>query len=466
MAFRPVVPVNTGFSVGPSTLPAQSRSVRRPRHEAQFRIPPFCLFPFLWHPVIPGDTVVGAQLLGRVVTDPVDGKLLPWWLDIFWFYCPWRATAAADALQSMALGNHAFDGTDFMFNGGTIAPTVSGSGYFTQRLNGQPDFGKLAYNAIVQEFFRDEGDDAADFVHALSGMALMKNGRTDWFDSLVPTSTITGVDPAVDIDSSGTIYASEVEQAMRSWQILRQGQLTEMTFEDYLGTFGVRVTPAQREIVPELLEHRRMFEYPSNTVTQGTGAVTSAVVWSINHTLKSRKLIREPGWIVGMMCVRPKVYRKRQVGAAINLMTNGFHWLPRVLDQDPSTSLIAMDTVSGAIGSATGNGGLFTMDIRDLFVHGDQVVYASPSVAGGDSVAAGGVAMANIGTAEVTKLPIAVSPDVSGDPRYTGLTLADLAPFFAGTTNEASLVQGECSQRLDIVSTVLDLTPGVPRREL
>lgn len=460
MAYRRIIPQNIQPRTG-GALSSGSRSMRRPRHEAQFRIPPWCIFPFGFAPVVPGDTVTQCDVLGRVVSDPVDGKLLPWWLDIFGFYVPWRATAASTQLQAMALGN---GGTNFAFNGGTIAPTVSGGGYFTSRLNGRPDFGALAYQAVVTEYFRDEGETYADHVHALSGMSMMKLGRSDWTDSLLATSVLTGDDVNVDLNASGTIMASEVESALRSYELLRQGNLTEMTFEDYLGTFGIRVTPAEREFVPELLYHRRTFQYPSNVVTQGTGAVTSAVSWSVNERFSQNKLIREPGWLLFMVCVRPKVYRAQQTGAIINLMDNAYMWMPAVLRDDPATSLVAMDTVSGAVGSVSVNSGNHTFDLRDLFVHGDQVVYCSPSVAGADSIAAGGSVLENIPAAEVAKLPRATNWNTAGRPDYPHTGLTGATAYFVGSTNETNLIQGELTTQLSVLSTVLDRTPGVPVR--
>lgn len=460
MARRPLVPVNyqVGAMGGGMPLPDQSRTMRSPDHHFQIRTPPFCIQPVAIAPVLPGDTLERCRVAARVVTDPLDGKMLGWWTRLHLFYVKHRDTDYSDELQAMVL--QPFTATGL--------PTVSGGGYATNRLNGRFDQVKACLDVVTRWYFRDEGEDETDHVHAFTGLPMAKLDWSNWRNSLQATTTLGATaagDVNVDINASGTITASEVQFAMQEYQWLQQNNLTNMTYEDWLATYGVRTRRAEVNR-PERLWDGKWWTFPSNTVTQGTGAVTSAATWSIAEQPRfggQGKFFAEPGWLLLVSVTMPKPMLRSQTGAAVNMLDNAFGWLPAVLRNDPSTSLMAFDTVNGAISSDTANGGLYTFDARDLFMYGDQFYYIAPSVAGADSVAAGGVAMTNIPTAERVKLPMSFNLN-TGRYDYPGGSLAEANIFFAGTTNETNLVQIDGLFTPHIRSTVVDTTPGVPVR--
>lgn len=90
----------------------------------------------------------------------------------------------------------------------------------------------------------------------------------------------------------------------------------------------------------------------------------------------------EPGFIFGVSVTRPKVYLERQRGAGVHMLDNAYAWLPAVLSHDPATSLRQYANNAGPLATDTTNG--YWVDVRDLFVHGDQFVnFALDNTAGG-----------------------------------------------------------------------------------
>lgn len=437
------------------------RSMRSPRHEFYVRTFPWCIQPIAIAPVLPGDTLKNARIEYRAVTDPLDSKLLGWWNECHIFYVKHRDIDAYNettTYQDMVLGASP-TGPGFS--------TVSGGGYATYRVHGRHDHTQECLNVVTNWFFRDDGEAPGDFTEEFTGLPLQRLGRTDWMDSLQATSFQTDQDINADLNADNEYMASEIDEAMRRYMLLlQQGALVDMTYEDFLATYGVN--PGRVAVnKPELLRSIRQWTQPANTVTQGTGAVTSACVWSVSEAISKKDyFFKEPGFIFAVTCTRPKVYRRRQTGAAVNLLDDAYKWLPSSLSNDLRVSLEALDTVSGPLGSVTPNGGLYTADMRDLFVHGDQFLYATPSVAGADSVAAGGVWGANLPAAQTGRMALLTSPNIAdgGRPDYPDGTATERGIFFTGTTAETQCIEIEGFISLQIAGTVVDMTPGQPVR--
>lgn len=450
MARRPLVPQNL-ISTGMVPTAPQGRVMRRPAHQFTVRSAPWNIQPVAIAPVLPGETLEGARIQARIVTDPLRAKLLGWWTELHLFYVKHRDTAYSDELQGMVLQPTVATGL----------PTVAGAAGPTYRVHGRPDYVQIALDAVVDWYFRDEGEDHTDHLDDLSGLPLAKLGRSDWTNSLIPTATLTSDDVAV--DSVGALYASEVEAALVQYQWLRQNNLTDMTYEDFLATYGVRTSRAE-VLKPELLRSIRDWSYPTNTVTQGTGAVTSACVWSIAERVDKKRFFSEPGWLLLVSVTKPKVYRRDQNGAAANVMTDAYTWLPAVLRDDPHTSLVAIDTVNGPLSSVAGASNTF--DVRDLLLYGDQFIAAVPSVAGAASVAAG----APWATLDMDRLTMGVitAPMTGGRGDYPNLAgggmLAARQALFTSAVNAGMCISIEGVISFDIAGSVVDTTPGVPVR--
>lgn len=340
-------------------LSATGRKLRRPEHTFQLRHKPWVIQPFFIAPVLPGETFKNALLQSRVVSSPVKNPLIGWWIEYYLYYVPLRALAGATTFEDMML-----DG-ELTTSSQNVAAKVA---TYHNDAN-SPDYVQQCLDCIVARDFRSEDDTSA---HNLDSMPLARVNRTDWLDSVINDDDFVA---PIDVDVDGpdvntTIQASEVDKAIRTWQLLRAQQLTDMDFEDYLATYGVRT---QREVSsePELIRYIKNWTYPTNTVDPSTGAPSSAISWSVQERADKDRYCREPGFLFGVTVARPKIYMSNMKGAAVEIMQSAMQWLPAIMRDDPYTSLVKIAAGSGPLSANTDD---YWIDVKDLFIYGDQFV--------------------------------------------------------------------------------------------
>lgn len=334
----------------------QGRVLRRPQHSFHIRHKPFQIQPFMIAPVLPGETMRNALLQVRAVTAPVKNPLIGWWLEHYLFYVKHR-DLEVDWVEDMVL--------DPDFNYTDHDDTVANVKYYHSgnAINWQ----KLCVDRIVDCYFRNEDEIGTAFT--LDGMHAASIQQQGWFDSIYATNPITDVD--VDgPDANTTIQASEIDAAMRQWEFMRANQLTEMSYEDFLATYGVR-PEAQKLNRPELIRYSREWQYPSNTVDPATGSPSSAVSWAVAERADKDRFMPEPGFIVGVTVARPKVYLSKQSASAVSMLRDAYSWLPAIMRHDPYTSLRQFGAAAGPLNNQAA---AYWVDVRDLFMYGDQFV--------------------------------------------------------------------------------------------
>lgn len=342
-----------------TNLSPTGRKTRRPSHTFQVRQKPWILQPIMIAPVLPGETMKNLLLQSRAVTDPIANPLIGWWLEYYFFYVSHRNLEEQDFLDMMlspdydlSAHNAVADTTYYHF--GSTIPWL-----------------ELCTAKVVQHYFRAESDTAA---HEIDGMPLVTINNESWLDSVINDADfITPADVDVDnIDANATdnLMASDIDKAMRMWQFQRLHGLTDMDYEDFLATYGVSV-PEVQENKPELIRFIREWQYPSNTIDPTTGVPSSAVSWAIRDRADKDRFFREPGFLVGYTVARPKVYLKGQVGAAVGLLDSALSWLPAIMRDDPYTSLKKVDALSGPLSANTD---AYWVDLKDIFLYGDQFV--------------------------------------------------------------------------------------------
>lgn len=343
-------------------LPTSGRTIRRPTHTFNTIQHPWCITPFLIAPVIPGETMRSAVMQSRAISSPIKSDMIGWWLEHYFFYVKIRDLDARDDLTQM------FVDPDWTIPTALKDSTADAKYYHNGRA--RINWAKLCTARIVEEYFRDEGEawDTATY----QGLPLAKMNTESVFDSVMSEDdyTIPG-DVDVDADADGTITAREVEEAQRQWELLRSMNLTEATYEDFIRSFGVKgraienVDPHR----PELIRYEKSWTYPANTVE--VAGIRSVASWSASLRADKDRFFSEPGFIVGLTVARPKVYLTNQTGAGVALLDHIQTWLPAVLRDDPSTSLVHVPDGTGPIGTdPTG----YFVDIRDLYIRGDQFV--------------------------------------------------------------------------------------------
>lgn len=404
----------------------QSRYLRRPVHTFQIEHRPWQIAPFMIAPVVAGDTMRNLLLQCRSVTDPIQNALVGWHLEHYFFYVKLRDFDDRDALSEMML-----DPTDT-----TTALHEAANSLYHQGWTTMP-WTKKALKRIVEEWFRAK-DEAWD-AYTINGLPAASVKRDSLLDSMVTDAAFDALIPeqtlVVGGDDSFTMSELEAKQQLYTWQ--RENGLTRMDFEDWLATQGVKVAKADDpdlEHRPELLRFTRNWVYPSNTIDPSDGSPSSACSWAITERADKDRFFIEPGFIVGVSVARPKVYFKNLTGSGVGLMTSAKTFLPVEFDRDAYASFVMSTTGTGPVPSSTGS---YWIDLRDLFMYGDQFV--NMSLAAGKS----GVAL----------------PTAALQKRYPASTDAD--GLFVDTTAGVGKVRQDGAVSLAVSSRLRDRSATV-----
>ena len=342
-----------------SNLPRVGRKTRRPTHSFQIRSRPWQVQPFLIAPVLPGETMKNLLLQARVVSDPVVHPLVGWWTEFYFFYVKLRDLADRDVITDMLVTGQ----VDQMANHPADVKRYHHDGY---------DYVGACLDSVVTAYFRDEGDEPSDYM--IDGLPAAQIGVQSWMDSALLDSSVR--QPGETWPGEGRVLPDGYEQfsdQYAHWEAMRSMALTTVDFEDWLRTFGVKVPKAEQTDphIPELLRYVRDWTYPSNTVDPATGAPTSALSWSVAERADKDRFFAEPGFVFGCSVTRPKVYYGKQRGNLSSHLNTPFSWLPAVLQSQPYTSLMKIAQTQGPL---EGIGEDYWIDVRDLFMHGDQFV--------------------------------------------------------------------------------------------
>lgn len=400
-----------------------SRKLRSPTHTWNVRAKPFCIVPICVAPVLPGETLKNATFQSRVVTDPIKNPLIGWWKEYYWFYVKHRD------LQVQAFLDMMIDSTTSL--AGYSDGTDSVDFYWEGAVN-SVNWLKLAYEKIVANYFRDQGE--AWNVATIGNYASAQINSNSWLDSATINADYEDDTFNVDLDADTTIEAHEISRSLMLWEHLRAQNLTEMTYEDYLRTYGVKVQPEVTESKPELLRYVREWSYPANTVEPTTGVPSSAVSWAFGERMDKDRYFKEPGFIIGITIARPKVYLSKQTGYAASHLDNAYAWLPAIMRDDPQTSLKKLTSASSILPAATPTGG-YWIDVRDLFLYGDQFI--------------------NFALTETDAGLVALPTNAMTNLRYPDETMVDA--LFSSSAKE--LVREDGVAKFSILGTQSDQTP-------
>ncbi|PHQ69335.1 MAG: hypothetical protein COB93_08310 [Sneathiella sp.] len=324
-------------------------------------------------PVLPGETMKNLLLQSRVITDPLNHPLIGWHAEYYFFYVKHRDLNDRALFESMVLD----PSTDLTSLDSTSdAKTYHKGSSDTQDIN----WSRLCLDRVTEVFFRGEGE--AILEAAIDGLPLANIGRMDFTDSLALDSSVNepgdvDLTSAVAGQGDGTtaVKASEIDEVMRNYEFLRANNLVQMTYQDFLATYGIR--PAKQDIhEPELIRYVRDWTYPTNTVDPATGSPSTACSWTISERADKDRLFTEPGFIFGCQVIRPKVYASSIVSSLTSIMNKAVDWLPAVLADDPWTSIRQVAANQAPITNMEAD---YLVDIKDLFIHGEQYLNFDPA---------------------------------------------------------------------------------------
>lgn len=410
-------------------IPRVGRKTRSPQHRFYLETMPFQIQPFVCAPVIPGETLKNARYQSRVVTDPINNKLVGWWKEYYWFYVKHRDLAGRDDFTAMMLDlNH------------DMSAYESAAAVPYNHAAGGINWTQLATQRVVETFFREEGQAWDAFT--INGMPAGAINVEGWWQSAALNDAYVLEDPVIATETAGTldnteITASEVSAALQTWQFQRAHNMTEMTYEDWLSTYGIR-TPRVELHRPELLRYHREFQYPSNTIDPTDGSAASAVSWAITDRIDKDRFFSEPGFIVGLTVTRPKVYLKNLDGGAVGLMKDALSWLPALMRDDPWTSMRKVAHDAGPVQTVVTDTDGYWVDIKDLLLYGDDFVNVARSGAG--------LNMVTLPNADLTNKDYPTDADVDG--------------LFVGSTDATRQVREDGIVQFSILGTQTDTTPA------
>lgn len=345
--------------------PLSVRKTRRPQHSWALAFRPWQIQPCMIAQVLPGETLKSASIQMRVVSDPIISNVQGWWLELYLFYVrigdllsP-MDQAFRNEISNPGSGSFSNDSVDWHYNHGS---------------NTAVNITKACTAAIVRAYFRKEGEDATTSSAIVDGLPVTRVAGTTWLDSLY-----------TDSDLGTPTGADQWALNWSAFQQLRDQKLTTNTFEEYLSQMGVSTPPKLVETtqdfqIPELVRFVRDYAFPVPTVNQTTGAIVSTVQWSLAERVDKRRFFAEPGWLIGLVVARPKVYFANQVLPCAHAQgTMGLGWMAPAFDTDPHMTLNKWAT--GASGPLAGKVGTTTYwtDLRDPLLHGDQFVNQNPA---------------------------------------------------------------------------------------
>lgn len=413
-------------------LARTKRVNRNPVHTFHTKTPPFCIQPFMIAPVLAGETMKNLMLQARIVTDPIKNRLIGWWSEHFFFYVKLRDLDARDSYTEMLI-NPSFDNT-------TIdQPTAQVANYHPAGV-GMIDYTKQCVDLITEWFFRDEGDAASAYTVTNGtytwNVAKIK-GETVW-NSVEDDTTYQDTaanNPVLAVGGDGSFTAEEIDNLRRQYEMGRQWGIVQMSYDDYLKMHGISL-PNEELHQPELLRHISEWQYPTNTVEPTTGVPTSAVSWSIRENASKDRRFTEPGFIVGVCVVRPKVYLRNQTGSFSAIMNNVQRWLPANFWNDARARFANLADNVGPYQANTDSEG-YWVDIADLLSYGEQFINFAPAST----------------TDNMLALPNAAATNFFYPPDFAGIQ-----ELFVGAT-PAAMVEQDGVVSLQIATHIYDMSP-------
>lgn len=357
---------------------AQQRATRRPQHKFNLRFRPYEIQPFLVAPVLPGETFTNMMLQAQCWSDPLKGTMrnIGWWLQYNLFYVRLR-----DFPENIRLKM-----AEMMLNPElSIAEFASPTRNFKHYTPaGGINWSEMCLQHVVENFFRDEGEDWD--VATANGLPLAKiygAGTNDAFKKMTLDADYEDARVDLDVDQDGKITVDEVSRAFAHHAAMLDAGLTDMDFEDYMRTYGSKVR--EDENSPNLhraedLWAKRDFTYPTNTIaTSGEdfGKPAVGVGWRVQEHANRKIFCDEPGFLFGVTYVRPKVYLRGQLGSVASVMQNQNSWLPAILHDQFDVSHILQAQDEGPLAGVFEDD--YWIDLADLFLHGDQFVNYDPA---------------------------------------------------------------------------------------
>lgn len=334
-----------------------ARVTRRPQHQFFHSVYPFQISPVFIAPVLPGETMKNLMFQARVVTDPIKNPLVGWWCEFYFFYVKHRDLNERDVLTSM------------MIDPAVTAPTVATANAQKFLFANGVDYVGMCLQRVTETYFRDTGE---AWNVAISGSyPLAQISQQTALDSaLLDSAYLAGTADDLVVGADDTITGQEISQSWILWQQYRARNITTLSYEEYLATYGIPLPQgAESSHRPELVRYVKDWSYPTNTINPANGTPSAAVSWAVAERADKDRFFREPGFLFGVALIRPKVYLKNQVGSVTGLMKDALSWMPAVLGDNSEYSVRKVTASTGPYNAVTAD---YRVDLKDLLLYGEQ----------------------------------------------------------------------------------------------
>lgn len=370
----------------------------------------------LWsHPVLPGETMKDFRQSLRVRLDGIKNDSSGWWLHEYLFFVPIRAMRDWDAEFEPMFTDQNATLTTYTTYDHTVGASHGAASYLVQGA------------AVVRDaFFRPEEERDPTAVNTTNWKLRMNHKNA--LHSLAE-GFLDSADFNIDLDASGTVTASELEQAMIKWRQVASLGLTELNYDQWLREYGINI-PRSDLPEPELLRMTRQWAMPTRIVDPSTGSPANYILWNTKMSSGTKKWFKEPGFLMCFASVVPKVYIDNLYPAAPHLTQSKF-WNP------PETWAHQLALYQEEASAVGGEGPLkltseaYSWDTRDLLAHGDQFLNNAAT---------------DVPTVTLTAADKDYIPD------------ADLATFFISDTEREALAIGRANP--SILGHVMDGSIG------
>lgn len=329
----------------------RTRKNRSPNFPVAGRMKPFGLYPIMAHPVLPGETMKSFNLKWRTLSMPLKHPLGGSWLETWLVYV--KLTDLDRELGNMFI--------DDSYSATAWQAGSSRSAYFTAA--GQIDWVRLATHKVHDSYFMDD----EETLRTIDGVRMTKLSNNSWYQNAI-------FKPADDAPSGADIGADYAE--LQAWQMMQMMSMTEVTYASYLEQYGVQ-SIRQAEGKPEILRYARSWTLPTNTVEPSTGRPSTAWVWSDEVKADKDKRFTEPGIILCLASVRPKMYQANLRYSMIGELWGFSDWFPAYTLEDPTAGIKTISSASPVFNSGfrSDAGDVdINVDMRDLLSHGEQFV--------------------------------------------------------------------------------------------
>lgn len=369
------------------------RPTRSPSYPFSVLGRPWEIVPAHVIPVLPGETMTSAFLQGQFWTDPLRPgmKNNPWTWEYWCFYAKFRDLPGWEE----GVDGIGADLIDMIETGEALTPHIAPTRLSnTYCAKGGIDYAWEAMKRIIECYFREEGQvwnvatgptpEFYPLAHAFAG------ARRDVHERLAVGGVGTNPTPedrrvAMPGYVGGLVYQAWQDYAANRNQTT--AELQSMDYEDIIRASGGKVVARHEDRedmhIPELLGMIRHFDYPVNTVEPTTGSPSVAFGHRVKQGLKQNFRFPEFGWVIGLMCWRPKAFLKNQVAGYYSMMKSRTDWFMPNEDPNLDTHILNIIDAEGplsAIFDTPGNN--YAIDLRNLLWHGEQFLNWDPSVGG------------------------------------------------------------------------------------